>query len=86
QCNGGEVLCCNALESADNLSAPVRGFLSVLEIDATQFTGQVGVTCTGVNVIGAGASPSCSTQQVCCNSNNYNGVVALGCTPINASV
>ncbi|TFK17394.1 hypothetical protein FA15DRAFT_605142 [Coprinopsis marcescibilis] len=86
QCNGGHVLCCDALESANSLSAPVKGKLETLNIDATQLTGQIGVACTGVNVFGIGASPSCSNQQVCCNNNNFNGVVALGCIPANASV
>ncbi|TFK28605.1 hydrophobin-315 [Coprinopsis marcescibilis] len=86
QCNGGEVQCCNTVQESNSLSAPLKSLLSVLEIDITQLTGQVGASCTGVNVIGLGASPSCSNQQVCCNNNNFNGVVALGCTPINVSL
>ncbi|TFK17393.1 fungal hydrophobin, partial [Coprinopsis marcescibilis] len=85
QCNGGQVQCCNSVQQADNLSAPIAGLLGVLGVKVAQLTGQVGVTCTGVNVIGLGASPSCSNQQVCCNNNSFNGVVALGCTPINIS-
>ncbi|TFK22677.1 fungal hydrophobin [Coprinopsis marcescibilis] len=86
QCNGGQVQCCNSVQESNALDAPLKGVLGVLNVDITQLTGQVGVTCTGVNVIGLGGSTSCSNQQVCCNNNNFNGVVALGCTPINASL
>ncbi|TFK22686.1 fungal hydrophobin [Coprinopsis marcescibilis] len=85
QCNGGKVQCCNSVQEANSLSAPMKALLGVLKVDVTQLTGQVGVTCTGVNVIGLGG-PSCSNQQVCCNNNNFNGVVALGCTPINLAL
>ncbi|TFK26325.1 fungal hydrophobin [Coprinopsis marcescibilis] len=85
QCEGGYVRCCDAVEDSASLSSPTHALLGVLNVDVTQLTGQVGIACTGVNVIGLGASPSCSNQQVCCNNNNFNGVVALGCTPINVS-
>ncbi|KAF8204671.1 hydrophobin-251 [Pholiota molesta] len=29
---------------------------------------------------------SCSAQPVCCTNDSFNGVVALGCTPININL
>ncbi|EAU86723.2 hypothetical protein CC1G_06484 [Coprinopsis cinerea okayama7 len=86
QCNGGQVQCCNKVQDSKSLDAGVKGLLGVLNIDLSQLTGQVGVTCTAVNVVGVGGGSHCSNQAVCCNNNNFNGVVALGCTPINVSV
>ncbi|TFK37191.1 hypothetical protein BDQ12DRAFT_608162, partial [Crucibulum laeve] len=48
-------------------------------------SGQVGATCSPVTVAGL-AGNSCSAQTVCCSHNNFNGVVALGCTPINVGL
>ncbi|KAG7441657.1 hydrophobin-251 [Guyanagaster necrorhizus] len=44
-----------------------------------------GVTCSPITGIGAGGT-DCSDQPVCCTDNSYNGVVALGCTPINVGL
>ncbi|TFK22675.1 fungal hydrophobin [Coprinopsis marcescibilis] len=86
QCNGGEVQCCNSVQNSNKLSLPMHGLLGVLGVDVSQLSGLVGASCTGVNAIGLGGGASCSNQQVCCNNNSFNGVVALGCTPINISL
>ncbi|KAK0184041.1 hydrophobin-251 [Armillaria mellea] len=41
-----------------------------------------GVTCSPISVIGVGGT-QCNNQVVCCDDNNFNGLIALGCTPIN---
>ncbi|KAL0570329.1 hypothetical protein V5O48_011625, partial [Marasmius crinis-equi] len=44
-------------------------------------TGQVGVTCSPISVLGAGGN-KCASQTVCCENNSFNGIVALGCNNI----
>ncbi|GAB88060.1 hypothetical protein GORBP_124_00010, partial [Gordonia rubripertincta NBRC 101908] len=45
----------------------------------------IGLTCDPISVIGIGGN-SCTAQPVCCENNNFNGVVALGCTPVNLNL
>ncbi|KAF5329570.1 hypothetical protein D9619_009343 [Psilocybe cf. subviscida] len=80
QCNTGSLQCCNSVQAAN--SASIAGLLGLLGIVVSTLTGQVGVTCSPITAIGLGGS-SCSAQPVCCTNNTFNGVVALGCTPIN---
>ncbi|KAG2021026.1 hydrophobin-251 [Coprinopsis cinerea AmutBmut pab1-1] len=87
QCNGGEVQCCNSVQDANNLDSSVKKIITgLLHLDLKQITGQVGVTCTSVNVLGIGGGSSCTQQKVCCTNNSFHGLIALGCTPINVSV
>ncbi|KAF5310912.1 hypothetical protein D9619_007759 [Psilocybe cf. subviscida] len=83
QCNTGSLQCCNSVQNADSKS--IAGLLSLLGIVVGTITGQVGVTCSPITVIGASGT-SCSAQPVCCTNNSFNGVVALGCTPINLNI
>ncbi|KAF9473858.1 hydrophobin [Pholiota conissans] len=83
-CNTGEVQCCNSLTES---SAPgVSALLSLVGVDVGSITGQVGVKCSPITVIGTGSGSSCTAQPVCCENNSFNGVVALGCSPINAGL
>ncbi|KAF5329808.1 hypothetical protein D9619_009338 [Psilocybe cf. subviscida] len=83
QCNTGSLQCCNSVQAAN--SASIAGLLGLLGIVVSTLTGQVGVTCSPITAIGLGGS-SCSAQPVCCTNNTFNGVVALGCTPININL
>ncbi|KAF8808389.1 fungal hydrophobin [Phlegmacium glaucopus] len=81
-CNTGELQCCN---SAQLPTAPaVTTILGPLGISASSISGLVGLTCSPISVIGGSAS--CSAQPVCCTDNSFNGVVALGCNPVNLSL
>ncbi|KAF9484813.1 fungal hydrophobin [Pholiota conissans] len=82
KCNTGSVQCCNSVQDAR--SAAASKILGQLNIPVQSVTGQVGITCTPVTAIGVGSN-GCSQQTVCCSKNNYNGVVALGCTPVNVN-
>ncbi|KAF8187192.1 hydrophobin-251 [Pholiota molesta] len=83
-CNTGPVQCCNHLQSSD--TPGFSELLSLVGVSLSGITGQVGVTCTPISVIGGGASSDCTAQPVCCSNNNFNGVVALGCSPINVGL
>ncbi|KAF9483032.1 fungal hydrophobin [Pholiota conissans] len=83
QCNTGSLQCCSSVQSAS--SSLVAVLLGLLGVVAGDLTGQVGVTCSPITVVGASGT-SCSEQPVCCTGNTFNGVIATGCTPVNINV
>ncbi|KAF9007481.1 fungal hydrophobin-domain-containing protein [Cyathus striatus] len=80
QCNTGDLQCCQSVQSSSNPS--VASLLGLLGAVVQGAAVQVGLTCSPISVIGVGGN-SCTAQPVCCTGNNFNGVVALGCTPVN---
>ncbi|SJL18341.1 uncharacterized protein ARMOST_21928 [Armillaria ostoyae] len=84
-CTTGSAQCCESTQSSTDLSAPVSTLLGLLGVVAGQLTGNVGVSCSPITVIGLG-STQCSNQVVCCDGNNFNGLVSLGCTPLNVGL
>ncbi|PPQ78970.1 hypothetical protein CVT26_003827 [Gymnopilus dilepis] len=80
QCTTGSLQCCSSVQDAS--SSVVSLLLGLLGISVGSVTGQVGVTCSPITVIGTG-STSCSEQPVCCTDNSFNGLISLGCTPVN---
>ncbi|KAL4067827.1 fungal hydrophobin-domain-containing protein [Scleroderma yunnanense] len=81
QCNNGSVQCCQSVQSASEVS----NLLAHCDVTVAQAAAQglVGVTCSPITIIGTGQGCAASQQAVCCNNNNFNGVVNLGCTPAN---
>jgi hypothetical protein len=63
----------------------VASLLGLLGIALGSVTGLVGLTCSPLSIIGAGGN-SCSAQPVCCTNNSFNGIVSLGCSPINLNL
>ncbi|KAJ2934924.1 hypothetical protein H1R20_g2195, partial [Candolleomyces eurysporus] len=81
-CNTGSLQCCHdTVQAGTPTATTITGLLGI--------TGSIGkllgVSCTPINVVGLGGT-TCTQQAVCCTGNNFNGVVALGCTPINVAV
>ncbi|KAK0200381.1 hydrophobin-251 [Desarmillaria ectypa] len=67
------------------LTAALRTLLGLLGVVVGSVGVDVGITCSPLSVIGVGGN-SCSAQTVCCANNSFNGVVAIGCTPINVGL
>ncbi|KDR76925.1 hypothetical protein GALMADRAFT_419471 [Galerina marginata CBS 339.88] len=83
QCNTGDLQCCNTVQSASSpAGATLLGLVGVV---VGSVTGLVGGTCTPITAIGVGGN-SCSAQPVCCTNNSFNGLVAIGCTPVNINL
>ncbi|KIJ28121.1 hypothetical protein M422DRAFT_270614 [Sphaerobolus stellatus SS14] len=80
QCNTGSISCCNTVQSAS--SSAVTTLLGLLGIVLGDITGQVGLGCTPISVIGVGQGANCAQQPVCCTGNEFNGLINVGCTPI----
>lgn len=83
QCNTGDIQCCNSVQSAS--SSPVTLLLGLLGIVLSDLNVLVGITCSPLSIIGIGGN-SCTAQPVCCTNNNFNGLIAIGCTPININL
>ncbi|KAF9530654.1 hydrophobin, partial [Crepidotus variabilis] len=80
QCNTGPVQCC---KSPPRLAgAPdAQALLGLLNLDVSDITALVGLTCVPITLIGIGGN-SCTAQPVCCQNNNFNGLIAIGCVPV----
>nr|BAB84547.1 hydrophobin-315 [Pholiota nameko] len=83
QCNTGSLQCCNSTGSATDPA--IAKLFALLGINVEDVTALVGVTCSPITVVGASGS-SCSEQPVCCTNDSFNGIVALGCAPINLNL
>ncbi|ETW76644.1 fungal hydrophobin [Heterobasidion irregulare TC 32-1] len=81
QCNTGDLQCCNTVENADSPSA--AALLGLLGVVVQGLDVLVGLTCTPITVIGVGSGANCVQQPVCCENNNFNGLINIGCTPVN---
>ncbi|KAI0065202.1 fungal hydrophobin [Artomyces pyxidatus] len=78
-CTTGPVQCCNTVESASNpVVSIILGLLGIV-LDGVDVI--VGITCTPINIIGIGGN-SCTAQTVCCENNNFSGIISIGCSPI----
>ncbi|KAK0502370.1 hydrophobin-251 [Armillaria luteobubalina] len=84
-CTTGAVQCCQSVESAGSTSTLTSTLLGLLGVVVGDIGVNVGLTCSPISVIGVGGN-SCSAQTVCCENNSFNGVVAIGCTPINVGL
>ncbi|PPQ73109.1 hypothetical protein CVT26_014730 [Gymnopilus dilepis] len=83
QCTTGSLQCCQSTGEATDPA--ISKILALLGVDVSDVTALVGVTCSPITGVGAGGT-SCSEQPVCCTNDSFNGVVALGCTPVNLNL
>ncbi|KAH7920320.1 fungal hydrophobin [Leucogyrophana mollusca] len=84
QCNTGSISCCNSVQSSS--SNVVTSLLGLLGIVLGDLTGQVGIGCTPITVVGTGSGATCTQEPVCCTNNYYNGLINVGCSPINLNL
>ncbi|KAJ8587358.1 hydrophobin [Rhizopogon salebrosus TDB-379] len=81
QCNTGNLQCCGRTETVDQYN-DIAGLLGLVPIVGSVI-GDVGIACTPISVIGLGQGASCTQEPVCCSNEQYNGVINVGCSPIN---
>ncbi|EJC98287.1 hydrophobin-315, partial [Fomitiporia mediterranea MF3/22] len=83
QCNTGPIQCCNSVTSPDDPAAST--LLGLLGVVVQGVDVLVGITCSPISVIGVGGN-SCNAQPVCCENNSFNGLIAIGCVPVNINL
>ncbi|KIJ63785.1 hypothetical protein HYDPIDRAFT_91631 [Hydnomerulius pinastri MD-312] len=81
QCNTGAINCCNSVQTLSQANSILTQFNLVDA--AAAVGGLVGLTCTPITVVGTGSGCTAQQQPVCCTNNNFNGLVNIGCSPIN---
>ncbi|KAH7919201.1 fungal hydrophobin [Leucogyrophana mollusca] len=84
ECNTGSISCCNSVQEAD--SSAVTSLLGLLGIVLGDITGLVGLDCSPISAIGLGSGATCNQEPVCCTNDEYNGLINLGCSPININL
>ncbi|KAH7919098.1 fungal hydrophobin [Leucogyrophana mollusca] len=85
-CNTGSASCCDSTSQASSLTQQQAGILGGLGIAVGSLTGLVGFSCSSLTVIGTSTSCSANQEPVCCTDNTFNGVVNLGCSPLNVNL
>ncbi|EIW74588.1 hydrophobin [Coniophora puteana RWD-64-598 SS2] len=83
QCATGTLSCCNNALSPHDAQAPL-GQLGLGDL-LNGIAGQVGVQCNPITGIGAGQGATCTQEPLCCDHDNYNGLISLGCNPVNVA-
>ncbi|KAI5121527.1 hypothetical protein M0805_002587 [Coniferiporia weirii] len=83
QCNTGPIQCCQSVEPAT--SSVVTTLLALLGIVLEDLDVNVGLTCSPLSIIGIGGD-TCDASPVCCENNTFNGIIAIGCSPININL
>ncbi|KIM46729.1 hypothetical protein M413DRAFT_23093 [Hebeloma cylindrosporum] len=83
QCNTGPIQCCNQVDTAQNLG--LTSALGLLGVVLGPVDALIGVSCSPITPIGASGN-SCTAQPVCCTNNNFNGLIAVGCSPVNVNL
>ncbi|KAI3601253.1 hydrophobin [Moniliophthora roreri] len=78
-CTTGPIQCCNSKELADGPTASV--LLGLLGVVVQSLDVLVGIICSPIDVIGLG-SAACSAEPLCCTNNNFDGIIAVGCVPV----
>ncbi|EAU90194.1 hypothetical protein CC1G_05732 [Coprinopsis cinerea okayama7 len=81
-CNTGDIQCCQKLYPSQSSEASILG--SLLGIDLGSVLGDIGSGCSPVTaLLGIGGGTKCTAAPVCCSHNTFNGLINIGCTPIN---
>ncbi|KAF9218472.1 fungal hydrophobin [Gyrodon lividus] len=80
QCNTGAIQCCN--QTFDVIASSVTGSLLDPADILAGVEGIVGLNCSPIaSVLGGGST--CQQQPICCTGNTYNGLINVGCSPVN---
>ncbi|KAL5480795.1 hypothetical protein ACEPAI_9735 [Sanghuangporus weigelae] len=81
QCNTGPIQCCNSVQPATSPECmALLGLLGIALQDINNL--MMGLTCRPLSGMGSGGS-GCEANPVCCENNNFNGMISIGCVPVN---
>ncbi|KAF9234085.1 hydrophobin [Melanogaster broomeanus] len=81
QCDTGSTSCCqNTYTSTDTTLTSLAATLGIVLPDVT------GLFALGCSPLILGVGASCTQQPVCCTGNTFNGLINVGCSPINLAL
>ncbi|KAG1738126.1 hydrophobin [Suillus paluster] len=81
QCNTGNIQCCKSSDSISSYNA-IAEILGLVPI-VSDISGLVGLNCSPLSIIGLGSGCEANQEPLCCSDNKYNGLINIGCSPIN---
>ncbi|KAH7919200.1 fungal hydrophobin [Leucogyrophana mollusca] len=84
ECDTGSLSCCNSVQAAD--SSAVTSLLGLLGLVLGDLTGNVGLGCSPITAVGTGSGATCTQEPVCCTNDYYNGLINVGCSPVNLNL
>ncbi|KAN0079858.1 hypothetical protein V8E55_009424 [Tylopilus felleus] len=84
QCSTGNVNCCNSVQMYKNAQSYLTKHNIILPVDL-DVGALLGIECSGITGIGVSGT-SCTAQIACCNGDTFNGLVTVGCSPINVDL
>ncbi|KAG8216644.1 hydrophobin [Butyriboletus roseoflavus] len=79
QCDTGSMQCCQSMQPAGSPALSVLASLLGLDLPVADDDTQVGLQCSSLS----GAGSGCEAQPVCCSNTSFNGLINMGCSPIN---
>ncbi|KAF8910249.1 hypothetical protein CPB85DRAFT_1435340 [Mucidula mucida] len=76
-CQTGSNQCCNKVDTVQNLGSAgaLSGMTGLLQLILSLLPGATNIGLDCLPVLGG----SCNQQNVCCENNSFNGLVAIGC-------
>ncbi|KAJ8519191.1 hypothetical protein ONZ45_g3847 [Pleurotus djamor] len=76
QCSSGVKKCCSSIKDVKDIDVTqYKGLYGIAEIFA-DIKGYIALDCSPI--LGGG----CGAQTVCCQNNEFHGLINIGCTPI----
>ncbi|EGO30078.1 hydrophobin [Serpula lacrymans var. lacrymans S7.9] len=86
QCNTKSIRCCDSMTDSKSSDFDPKPFATLLKLDVSQITGQIGFKCSPITAVGVGGGSSCKSEPVCCTNNQYDGIINIGCSPVNVNL
>ncbi|EJF57695.1 hypothetical protein DICSQDRAFT_36493, partial [Dichomitus squalens LYAD-421 SS1] len=84
ECNTGPIQCCDQVAPAN--STQMSSIISAIGIGLDVLGGLgdslVATSCSPIDVLSLGGGAECNQSPVCCNNNDYQGLINIGCVPI----
>ncbi|OAX39299.1 fungal hydrophobin [Rhizopogon vinicolor AM-OR11-026] len=78
QCQTGAVQCCDSFGESGH-GGVIDELLELLGAKVSPGT-NCGMSCSPFS----GSGSSCKQQPACCENNNFNGLINIGCSPVNS--
>ncbi|KAG0703557.1 hydrophobin, partial [Suillus ampliporus] len=79
QCQTGKIQCCESSSSVRDKYNAAHKIIDLVPIDV-DVTGEVGLNCSLVAVIGTGSDCAANQEPLCSSNNKWNGLVNVGCS------
>ncbi|KIM61512.1 hypothetical protein SCLCIDRAFT_1215978 [Scleroderma citrinum Foug A] len=82
-CSNGTLQCCQSTSTATSSSlSELTGLLGIVA-DIPLVGPLLGLNCSPITVIGLGSGANCAQQTVCCQNDQFSGLINVGCTNLN---